>query len=165
MKPITTATARPSARSIATTTARRRAGQRGSTLIEFAICSTLLILLTVGITDFSRMFTVADMAAGASAAGTQYGALSPAHWSDFTGMQNAALLDTGNATGVAATATNVCVCSIGGSSVTCDPSSCGGTTPLKYVSVAVTVTFTSVFSYPWMPNLPSFTTTSMVRVQ
>src|ERR1035438_3338557 len=100
-----------------------RVNQRGNTLIEFALCSVLLMLITVGVTDFSRLFAVADTAASAAAAGTQYGALSPAHWSDYTGMRTAALNDAANATGVTAVATNTCYCSLGSAVTTC-PASC-----------------------------------------
>jgi Flp pilus assembly protein TadG len=142
----------------------KRANQRGSALIEFALCSVLLMLITVGITDFSRLFAVADMATSAAAAGAQYGALSPAHWSDFTGMQTAALNDASNAPGVTATATNTCYCSLGSTPTTC-PASCGSGSPITYVTVTVTVPFAAYFSYPWMPQVPSITTTNTVRVQ
>jgi Flp pilus assembly protein TadG len=145
--------------------AGRRAKQRGNALIEFALCSVFMMMVTVGITDFSRLFAVADMSASAASAGCQYGALSPAHWSDFTGIQTAALNDAANATGVTATASNTCYCSLGSTATTC-PASCGnGVTPITYVTVSVTAPFTSYFSYPWMPNIPSITTRSTVRVQ
>jgi Flp pilus assembly protein TadG len=146
----------------------RRINQRGNALIEFALCSILLMFIIVGITDFSRLFTVADTAASAAAAGAQYGALSPAHWSDFAGMQNAALNDAGTAAvtaGATAAGTNVCYCSLGGGTTTC-PASCGtGGTPITYVSVTVTVPFLAYFNYPWMPSVPSITTNNSVRVQ
>jgi Flp pilus assembly protein TadG len=144
--------------------ARRRLNQRGNTLIEFALCSILLMLITVGVTDFSRLFSVADTAASAAAAGAQYGALSPAHWSDYTGMQNAALNDAGNTAGVTTTASNTCYCSVGGLPTTC-PASCGSTAPITYVTVKVTVPYSAYFNYPWMPTLPSITSTNSVRVQ
>src|SRR5579862_996314 len=106
--------------------AKRRAGQGGNALIEFALCSVLLLLITVGVTDFSRLFAVADTTANAAAAGAQYGALSPSHWSDFTGIQTAALNDAGNGTGITATASNTCYCTVGGTPTTC-PASCGST--------------------------------------
>src|SRR5580693_2362767 len=84
----------------------RRARLRGNTLVEFAVCSVLLVLITVAVTDFSRLFSAADTAASAAAAGAQYGALSPAHWSDFTGMQNAAANDAGPAANITVSATN-----------------------------------------------------------
>src|SRR5579862_2892850 len=144
--------------------AGRRANQRGNALIEFALCSVLMMLIAVGVTDFARLFAVADMAASAASAGAQYGALSPAHWSDYTGQQTAALNDAGNATGVTATGSNTCYCILGGSAVTC-PATCGTGSPMTYVTVTVTVPFNSYFSYPWMPSLPSMTSSNSVRVQ
>lgn len=145
-------------------TAGRRGTQRGNAMIEFALCSVLLMLITVGVTDFARLFTVADMAASAAAAGTGYGALSPAHWSDYTGMQTAALNDAGNAKGVTAVGSNTCYCALGGEPTTC-PASCSIGSAMTYVTVKVTVPYTSYFSYPWMPTLPSITTSTSVRVQ
>lgn len=144
--------------------ARRRGTQRGNAMIEFGLCAVVLMLITVGITDFARLFTVADMAASAAAAGAGYGALSPAHWSDYTGMQTAALNDTGNARGVTAVGSNTCYCTPGGDPTTC-PASCGTGTAMTYITVRVTVPYTSYFSYPWMPTLPSMSSTSSVRVQ
>ena len=143
---------------------RRRATQRGNALIEFALTSVLLMLITVGVTDFSRLFAIADMAASAASAGAQYGALSPAHWSDFTGMQTAALNDAGTQTGATATATNTCYCTLGGTATTC-PASCGGASGITYVTVSVTVPATSYFNYPWMPSIGSLSSTNTVRVQ
>jgi Flp pilus assembly protein TadG len=148
----------------ATVRTRRRANQRGNALIEFALCAVFLVMITVAVTDFSRLFQVADTAASAAAAGAQYGALSPAHWSDFTGQQTASLNDAGNTPGVTATGSNTCYCSVGGASTTC-PATCGVGSPMTYVTVTVTVPFTSYFSYPWMPSVPSVTTTNSVRVQ
>jgi len=144
--------------------ARRRVNQRGNALIELALCSVLLMLITIAITDFSRLFSIADTAASAAAAGAQYGALSPAHWSDFTGMQNAAANDAGNVSGITAVASNTCYCSLGGLPTTC-PASCGSGSPITYVTVQVTVPFSAYFNYPWMPTLPSVSTTESVRVQ
>jgi len=144
---------------------RRRASQRGNALIEFALSAVILMLLTIGVTDFSRLFAIADVAASAAAAGAQYGALSPAHWSDFAGMQEAALDDAGSTlTGVTVTPSNTCYCSVGGIATTC-PASCGGGSQMEYITVSVTVPSTSYFSYPWMPSISSLTSVDSVRVQ
>src|SRR5438445_8126836 len=144
----------------------RRTRQRGNALLEFAMCSVLLLLITVGVTDFSRLFTVANIATSAAEAGTQYGTLSPAHYSDFTGMQNAALADAGNLTGVTATASQTCYCSVGGSPVSCPAEkNCTSGSPETYIKVSVSVPFTPTFSYPWIPDLTSISSNSTVRVQ
>src|SRR5438552_9563792 len=114
---------------------KRQARQRGNALVEFAICSVCLLLITVGVTDFARLFTIADMAASAAAAGTQYGSLSPSHWADYTGMQHAALDDTGNLTGATATPSQTCYCSVGGQAVTCPAeTSCTSGSPETYIT-------------------------------
>jgi Flp pilus assembly protein TadG len=142
----------------------KRAGQKGNALIEFAICSVLLMLMTCGIVDFGRVLTDANCAFAAAAAGTTYGALSPAHY-DQTGMQNAAIADTGNAPGVTANATQFCTCSIGGAPATCPADCSGGGSPETYIQVTVTVPFHAVIAYPWVPDPINVTGVSTVRVQ
>jgi hypothetical protein len=123
------------------------------------------MLLTVGVTDFSRLFAIADVAASAAAAGAQYGALSPSHWSDTQGIHDAAIADAGSTlTGVTVTPSTTCYCNLGGIATTC-PASCGGASQIEYVTVSVTVPSTSYFSYPWMPTISSLTSIDSVRVQ
>jgi Flp pilus assembly protein TadG len=143
---------------------KRQARQRGNALVEFAICSVCLLLITIGVTDFARLFTIADMAASAAAAGTQYGSLSPAHYTDYNGMQEAALQDTGNLTGATAAASQTCYCTVGGQAVTC-PADCTAGSPETYVTVQTFVPFTPTFSYPWVPTVLSVSGASSVRVQ
>jgi Tfp pilus assembly protein PilX len=143
----------------------RRTRQRGNVLIEFALMAVLLLLTTLGVTDFGRLFNTANMAANAAAAGTQYGSLSPAHYTDLTGMQNAALADAQNATGVTATASQVCRCSVGGSPVSCPASCVAPDSPETYIQVVVSVPFTTVARLPWIPQSLSVTGRSVVRVQ
>ena len=138
--------------------------RRGNALIEFALCSSVLLLIACGITDFARLFTLANLATGAASAGVQYGALSPAHYGDLTGMQNAALADTGNYPGATAIATQFCACSVGGTHVSC-PASCSSGTPETYVQVAVTIPYQSVLSYPGIPDPISISQTAVAQVQ
>jgi hypothetical protein len=143
---------------------RRRKRQRGNALIEFALSSTLLLSIAIGITGFARIFNLANMAAGAAAAGIQYGGLSPGHYNDLTGMQTAALSDTGNYPGATAVATQFCTCSIGGTQGSC-PASCGGSLGQTYIQVSVTIPYTSVISFPSIPNPVNVTQVACARVQ
>jgi Flp pilus assembly protein TadG len=142
----------------------KRARQKGNALIEFALYSFVLLLMACGTIDFARALTTANIAAAAAAAGTKYGALSPAHWSDAVGIQNAALADTGNMSGVTATATQFCACNVGGSAVSC-PASCGSANPETYVQVVVSVPYYSMIAYPWLPDPVHVSQTSIIRVQ
>src|SRR5689334_19585820 len=103
----------------------RRKNQRGNALVEFALSAVVMVMITVGVTDFARLFSVAEVAQRAAAAGAQYGALSPAHWSDFTGIQTAALNDANNQSGYTVTPSNTCYCQLGGTPVSC-PADCSG---------------------------------------
>src|SRR5579862_2502710 len=113
-------------------TARRRSTQEGNALIEFVLIATTLFLFSAGIADFSRLITLISVADGGASAGTQYAALSPAHYNDFTGIQNAAVAGTGNYSGATASATQFCSCSVGGTQVSC-PATCATGTAETYV--------------------------------
>src|ERR1700739_2240513 len=108
-------------------------------LIEFALLSSVLFLVMFGVIDFSRIFSSACAVQGAARAGTQYGMLSPAHYNDFAGMQNAALANAGNPAGMTATASQFCTCSIGGASQSC-PATCPSGSPEIYIQVSVSMT-------------------------
>jgi hypothetical protein len=144
---------------------RRKSGQRGNVLMEFCLSATLLLLLGSGVTDFARLFSYADTAAAAAEAGVQYGALSPAHWGDYVGIQNAALADDAGISGTTATASQYCTCSVGGASIPCPADCSGGGNPEMYLKVAVTVPFSPLFQFPWTPVVSSVTSNAMTRVQ
>ena len=143
----------------------RRAKQGGNAMIEFALSATLLLTLFIGITGFSRIFNLANMAGGAAEAGIQWGALSPTNSDNLSGIQKAALNDTGNYSGATAVASQFCTCSVGGTQVTC-PASCGNNTVAeKYIQVSVTLPYQAVITYPMLPNPINVTQTVCARVQ
>jgi type IV secretory pathway TrbL component len=123
-----------------------------------------MLSLFVGVTGFSRIFNIANMAAGAAQAGIQYGALSPANNGDLAGMQAAALSDTGNYPGATATATQFCACSVGGTQVTC-PASCDVGSPETYIQISVTIPYQPLINYPMLPNPMAVTQAASARVQ
>lgn len=136
----------------------------GNMLVEFALSSTVLFLVMFGVIDYSRMFSSACAVEGAARAGTQYGMLSPAHYNDFTGMQNAALANAGSPTGMTATASQFCACSIGGASVSC-PATCSSGSPETYIQMIVSMAYSTLYSYPGVPSKTTLSATSIVRVQ
>jgi Flp pilus assembly protein TadG len=133
-------------------------------LIEFALASSLLFLVMFGVIDFSRIFATACSVQGAARAGTQYGMLSPAHYNDLAGMQNAALDNAGNPAGMTATASQFCTCSIGGARQSC-PVSCSSGSPETYIEMDVTMPYTTIASYPGVPAVTNLAASSIVRVQ
>lgn len=136
----------------------------GNTLIEFALSSGLLFLVMFGIIDFSRIFSSGCAVQGAARAGTQYGMLSPAHYNDFSGMQNAALTNAGSPQGMTATASQFCACSVGGIRQSC-PATCSAGSPETYIQMDVSMPYTTMFSYPGIPQTTNLAATSIVRVQ
>ncbi len=142
----------------------RRKTQRGNALIEFAILSTVLMLLLAGVSGFARVMSISSMAQGAAEAGIAYGTLSPTNNNDLTGMQTSALADTGNYSGATATATQFCTCSIGGTQSSC-PVTCASGTGQKYIKVSVTIPYVTIFNYPLIPNPINVTQVAVARVQ
>ncbi len=126
--------------------------------------AVVMFLLSCGVADFARCVTAANVAQAAAAAGTQYGALSPAHYNDLTGVQNAALANTIGYSGTTAVATQFCTCTVGGTQGTC-PASCGSGTGQTYLKVVVTIPYQSMFNYPMLPNPISVSGFSAVRLQ
>ncbi len=120
--------------------------------------------MACGVTDFARLFNLANMATGAASAGIAYASLGADKWSDFTDIQSAALSDTGNFPGATATASNFCTCGVGGAQVTC-PATCNSGTAMTYVQVSVTIPFTPIFNYPGIPNPINITQVACARVQ
>ena len=133
-------------------------------MIELALVSSVLLGLTVGVTDLGLAIAKGNKAASAAAAGTAYGALSPAHYTDIDGMQNAAKADMGTITGSTATATQTCRCSIGGAAVTC-PATCVTGSPETYIQVDVSIPYSSLSKLPWVTSLSTIRGHSVVRVE
>lgn len=143
----------------------RKADSRGGSLIEFALVSTFLLPLFLGVMDFGRVFYAADLVVGAARAGTGYALSSAARSTDIAGIRDAALEDGQNFPGLTASAQNFCACSVGGSAVTCGASCGGSTAQLKYAQVDTTLTFTTLVNYWVIPRNTTLRGRSVVRVQ
>lgn len=138
--------------------------ERGVALVEIAIILPLLLLLAIGAIEIGRYANYANIAANAAHAGVQYGAQSLASASDSTGMQNAAQIDWGSATGFTATASHYCKCSDGTAS-TCLSTDCP--LPLHrilWVQVIVAGSLNSLLAYPALPRTFSISRTAVMTV-
>ena len=139
--------------------------QRGVALVEVAIIIPFLLLLAIGAIEIGRYANYANIAANAAHAGVQYGAQSLASASDTAGMQNAARIDWGTATGFATpTASHFCKCSDGTAS-TCVYTDCP--LPLHrilWVQVIVTGSLSSILAYPALPRTFTISKTAVMRV-
>lgn len=140
-----------------------RRNRTGSTFIETALLMPVLLLLCCGAMDFARVVYAGIEIADAARAGVQYGALTPGHSGDTSGMQQAALNDAPDlGSTVTASASNFCMCS--GSTSDCS-SSCSGSVPAGYVQVTANYTFNSLIPYPGVPASVQLSRTAKMRVQ
>ncbi len=147
--------------------ARRARGQKGNALIEFALMSTVLMGMTLGVADFGRIFAAGNKAYTAASAGTSFGALDAAHYSNFQGMEDAAVANLGGTTNATAHASQTCRCEIGGAAVDCQTEDiCGENVPkITYISVEVTIPFRAVSMIPMVPGLTEVKGKSITRVE
>jgi hypothetical protein len=97
--------------------ARKR---KGSALLELAVAIPVLLLFTIGVIDYARVYYASITVANAAMAGAQYGA--PYDRSDSIIM--AARRDAGSVTLDSVLTTRVCRCP-GGSIVDCTTGNCG----------------------------------------
>jgi Flp pilus assembly protein TadG len=144
---------------------RHRSLETGVASVEFALLGTMLAMMLLGATDFARVLYAGITVTNAARAGTQYGTQSTAKTTDFAGMQQAALTDAQDLTGVSAVAVRFCECP-DGTSVNCSGGSCGvqGASRI-YVRVTVTKTFTMITSFPGLPHQMALQQISTVRAQ
>src|SRR5579875_2916654 len=84
----------------------------GSSLVELALLTPVLVLLLVGSFDLGRACYAAIEVSAAANAGAEYGVQHP---TDTAGMQEAAALNGANLTGLSASASWGCECSDGAS--------------------------------------------------
>ena len=141
------------------TKSRRRAGQKGSALMEFALGAAVMIPLLFGTADFGRIFYASIEVANAASAGASYGSFTVANMSDTTGIASAATNDAPDLANLQVTSSLVCQNS-SGAAVSCTTSGA-----YKYVSVTASYTFNTLFSYPTIPSTVSLSRTVMMRGQ
>ena len=138
--------------------------QKGQSLAELALLLPIILVSVMGIIEVSRVSYFAIQVANAARAGVQYGAQNSTTASDTTGMQNAAINDAVNITGLSASANHFCKCS-DGTSTACLSNTCSaGTRLLEYVNVTTSVTVNSLFKYPGIPQTYALNGASTERV-
>lgn len=148
----------------------RRRRQKGNAFIEFAIVSLLLIPLSFGVIDYSRVFYYAAIAQGAARAGTQYAEFQAPNHANTAGITAAATADTTNiptAQSFTATPSYWCRCSNASpatQTVACTATCSGGTLQV-FSQVNTQLTFNTFFQYPLMPTSIVVNGKSVVRVQ
>ncbi len=124
--------------------------QAGSSLIELALITPLLLLFLVGSVDLGRACYAAIEVAAAANAGAAYGTQKP---TDTAGMQKAALLDGADLNGLSSMASWGCECSDGTSpSSSCTTKPSCSTNLVKYVVVTTSLSYTPALHVPGLPS-------------
>ena len=141
--------------------------ERGTSLVEMAMLTPVLILLALGVIEIGRYAQLSIVVANAARAGVQYGAQNLATAADNTGIENAALNDGQQIPGLsvdfpanAYTGANgkeyiLCGCSSAGYTpgATCPPTNCNSPNQqVVYVEVDTKGNFTPLFQYPGLPS-------------
>ena len=128
---------------------RHFGSRKGSAALEFAVLGTLFTILLGIAMDYSRVFYANIEVANAARAGAQYGITNPSHWTDYTGMQNAAVNDAPNVSGLTATASQFCTCG-DGATTSCGSGGCSS--KRTYVKVVTKATYSTLGSYLVLPS-------------
>ena len=149
---------------IAASPRRVRGSGAGTAILELALLLPVLMLLLLGAIDLGRVFYENVTIATAARAGVQYGAQNTATSSNYAGMQQAALDEAQDLSGVTATATRYCECS-DGTTADCTTGRCSGKAPIMHVRVTVQKTFSVLFPYPGVPSPVALSHVAVMRVR
>lgn len=136
----------------------------GQAVVELALCLPLLLLITAGVLDLSRAFYFADAVVGAARAGTEWASVNSSQSGAITSIQNAALADASNLSGLTATASAACQCD-DGTGVSCSSGHCSSGAVRTYVTVSTSYGFQTLGVYPYIARPLTLTGLSRVRVQ
>jgi len=110
----------------------RRAGRRGTTLVEFAVVAPVFFLLVMGMIEFGRAMMVAALLANAAQQGARAGSLNGAQSSNVTNVVNAYLTDA----------------NLSGATTTVTPNPPSSASPGQDVTVTVSIGYSQI---TWLP--------------
>jgi hypothetical protein len=113
--------------------------------------------------EFLRVYYTTIELNNAARAGVQYGLHSPANASNLQGMQQAALNDGSDISGMTAVATEYCECS-DGSSVSCGTAGACSDERV-YVEVDTAATFYTLTDWPGIPRSIALSGKAIMREQ
>ncbi len=167
---------RPGRRPCSAERAVNRSRRRGNAAVELGVSIPLILLLTLGATDFGRLFYSAVTVVGSSVAGAFFGAHNNLYSVDSSGMQGLASSSATNLESVTANGTEYCDCPDDPASgpddtartVDCTNAVCtasGYGIPRLFVPMKVTHNFQTFGPYPWIPSATPITRSTFMRVQ
>jgi Flp pilus assembly protein TadG len=140
--------------------------ESGQALVEFAVISTLLILLLVGIADY-MIYIYQEMevtaAAGAAATYATIPANAPVNSTNISAAEAAGIAAAPDVSNIAVTVTTVYSCSFDGSSVAKTSTCTDGYSPMLFVQVSSTGTAYGLLA--WTPIASSLSLSSSALME
>jgi Flp pilus assembly pilin Flp len=130
---------------------RVRRDENGSALVEFALLMPVLVLILVGMVNYTAETVYSIQVQEGANAGAEYGAI-PGYESSLSAIQTYTVALMPYLSGATATANNIWSCTAGGASVPSTTICSGGGTPYKYVVVTTQATVHRLLSYPGFPS-------------
>ena len=150
---------------------------RGAALVEFALVLPLLVLLCLAAGDFGRLYFHAVTVVNAASSAVHWGSLDSGFAAQSDVMEDRAIRDAGDLTGVSATASMFCDCppadpddfTTDPTPVDCDLAGDEETCtdyglPRVYVRTDVRQTFQTVGPYPGIPSSSELSRSAFMRV-
>jgi len=145
----------------ATQSPRFAPDERGGVVIEFALGVPVLLLLLSGAIDLGLALDQSSALRSAARSGAQYAMRFPA---DSTGISDAVKKSvTFDATSLTVSSSTHCECPAGGNANSCSKSDCGGQTPQTYVSVTVSMPYSSPLPTAMMVGITSLSGSAVFR--
>jgi Flp pilus assembly protein TadG len=145
--------------------ASRDEGIGGTAAIEFAIITSVVLMMMICVVDIGMGFYRKMQVQNAAQTGAEYAML---HGYNATSIASAVTAAT-TFTGISAspTPTQYCGCASnsGITSITCSSTCADGSQPATYVSVSAQGTYNTILTYPLIPSTFTLTAQSTVRTQ
>jgi Flp pilus assembly protein TadG len=140
-------------------------GIGGVAAIEFAIFAPVLIFMMLCVVDLGMGIYRKMQVQNAAQAGAQYAMVHGFN----AGLVSTAVQSATSFSGISASPppTQFCGCtsSTGVTSISCNSTCSGGSTPGTFVTVSTQGTYNTLYSYPSIANTYNFTAQSTVRIQ
>jgi Flp pilus assembly protein TadG len=165
------------------TVAQGGSGERGQSLLEFALMLPFLLLLAVAVAELGRAVYYTVAVNNGATAGAEFGSQTSITAANKTGIINSAMCDanggsppsckTGILTSSNITVVNGCTCDDSGAGVSCDPMPAQGTCAsvsctnavVECVQVSTTANFSPMFHYPGVPGSFTANGNAVMRVR
>jgi Flp pilus assembly protein TadG len=134
----------------------------GVAVVEFALVSSLLALMTLAIVSLGVAANEKMRLDSAARAGAQYGMVNP---NDLVGMRNAALSSVEWSAGTAPAFSSSISCGCADGSVVSCAASCAVGAQRSFVTVAVTESFSLPYPVPGVPDPLELSASATIRTR